>query len=235
MTPSEKITRSQTPPPLSPVLIAGFAVRPLPLALLQPIIGQALKAVLRQHPGLFDRLDQLDSPVYLIDPTDLPFVFLLKPQGEAPTIRAYNNEIGLDATATIRGSLLTLLELLQGEIDGDALFFNRDLIVEGDTEHVVALRNAVDGGEVALTEDILALFGPLSGLARHLMNRADTIFGRARKDLETLRGAFLGPLVKRNEAQAKRIQELEEKVKDLSRGARRSQRRSVKSETPEEK
>ncbi len=43
-------------PPLSPVLLAGVALRPLPPALFQPVLGIAMAIMRRRHPGAFERL-----------------------------------------------------------------------------------------------------------------------------------------------------------------------------------
>jgi len=59
-----------------------------------------------------------------------------------------------------------LIDLLEGRLDGDALFFSRELTVEGDTEAVLLLRNAVDSDEVDLFEDLLSVLGPLAGPLR---------------------------------------------------------------------
>ncbi len=40
--------------------------------------------------------------------------------------------------------MLVLIGLLDGTYDGDALFFTRDLVIEGDTAAVLALRNAIE-------------------------------------------------------------------------------------------
>ena len=58
--------------------------------------------------------------------------------------------------------MLALLGLIDGSYDGDALFFSRDLVVEGDVEAVLALRNAIDDAGVDLVADTAALFGPLA-------------------------------------------------------------------------
>lgn len=39
-------------------------------------------------------------------------------------------------------------------------FFSRDLIVEGDTEAVVCLRNALDDLDGSITDDVARFFGP---------------------------------------------------------------------------
>ncbi len=41
-------------PPLSPGLLAGFALRPLPPELLQPALNAAMTAIHRNHPGIFE-------------------------------------------------------------------------------------------------------------------------------------------------------------------------------------
>lgn len=54
---------------------------------------------------------------------------------------------------------MTLLGMIDGRYDGDALFFTRDLIVEGDTEAVVCLRNALDDVEGNVADDVATFFG----------------------------------------------------------------------------
>ncbi|WP_311768039.1 U32 family peptidase [Zymomonas mobilis] len=64
--------------------------------------------------------------------------------------------------------------MLHGESDGDALFFSRDLKVDGDMSVVVALRNAMDGVGEDLLRDVFSLPEPF----RHLFNRAGGIANR---------------------------------------------------------
>ncbi len=204
MNSSERVT-----PPLSPVLLAGFAIRPLPLALLQPVLDAAMALVRRRHPDVFERLLGLETPVYRIDPVDLPFDFILCPDPAAPKLTAIPGDrpdcTEDRVTAIIRGPLLRLIELLEGRMDGDAMFFSRDLVIEGDTEVVVALRNAVDGAEIDLTADILSLFGPFAGPVRAAVNTANRIASRAARDLETLRDAVLAPSMRRHDAQEAKL------------------------------
>ena len=225
------MTRShRSAPPLSPVLLAGLAMRPLPPALLQPALNAAMTAIHRRHPGVFERLAGLCSPVYLVDPTDLPFMFLLHADPDMPSLTAVPHAEPEEATATIRGPLLTLIELMEGRLDGDALFFSRELVVEGDTEAVVALRNAVDGAEIDVLSDVLSLLGPLSGPARRIADGAGTLFARFSQDLETLRSSLIAPAMRRTDAQAARIRELDEKIATTRRRAPRA--RNGKTKTP---
>lgn len=48
------------------------------------------------------------------------------------------------ADAVVRGPILSLLDLAEGRADGDALFFERGIEVEGDSGLVVALRNSLE-------------------------------------------------------------------------------------------
>lgn len=218
MTKSRQLT-----PPLSPVLFVGFALRPVPRVLLQPFIELAMAAMLRRHRDLFERLQTLKDPIFLIDPVDLPFSFLLRPSLPMPSLRLLEDDHHLlEPTATIRGPLLALLDLLEGRLDGDALFFSRDIVVEGNTEAVVALRNAVDAVEIDVVEDLLSVLGPLAGLARRVVRHGGTLFARSAADLESLRDAFNAPVVRRCGCQAAELRELKTKVWALGRQIRRT-------------
>jgi predicted lipid carrier protein YhbT len=208
-------------PPLSPVLLAGLALRPLPPALLQPVLGLAMATMWRRHRGAFERLSGLGEPVFLIDPIDLPYSFVLRTGARAPSLTAISGGKAVRATATIRGPLLALINLVEGRIDGDALFFSRGLVIEGDTEAVVALRNAVDGAEIDIAADMASLLGPLARPARRLAGAARAVFSRLAGDLETLRRAAIAPAMRRADADAARLDRMDEAIAELKRRMRR--------------
>jgi predicted lipid carrier protein YhbT len=215
------ISSTGMPAPLSPVLLLGLAVRPLPLAPLQPLLGAAMAAVTRKYPNIFERLSGLDNTRFLIDPTDLPFGFLLVADGSAPQLRAVRSGQDHDVAATIRGPLVTLIDMLEGKIDGDAQFFSRALVVEGDTEAVVALRNAVDGSEIDLFRDAMDKLGIFAGPAQRVSGIARKIYDTAMNDLDSLRRAGVAPTERRHDVVAAKIRRLEEKLDTLSQGARK--------------
>ncbi len=139
----------------------GFAsLLPLNFAL-----GRLAASLARRHPALFERLGDQTAKSFMIDPTDMPFVFLLAPRPEAPLLVAARREAASAWDARIAGSLAALLGLVHGAYDGDALFFSRDLVIEGDTAAVLALRNAVDNEELDLVAEGFAPVGPLAALA----------------------------------------------------------------------
>jgi len=213
-------------PPFSPVLLAGFLARPLPLFALQPMLAIALKTLRGRHPGLFERLSGMNSPSFLVDPVDLPFAFVLETDPDSVSLVAISQGHAAQAgtTATIRGPLLALIDLMEGRIDGDALFFKRDLAIEGETEAVVALRNAIDDAEIDLVSDILTLFGPLETPARLAVNGLGALFARATRDMEILRDAVIAPAVRQTETQAAGLRDLERKMESQGKARKRSPR-----------
>ncbi len=218
-------------PPFSPVLLAGLLLRPLPLAPLQPVLNAAMKAIHRRHPEIFERLSCLDEPVYLIDPVDLPFVFILRPDSLRPSLTAMRRSDAQKKaaawTAVIRGPLMSLIGLLEGRRDGDALFFSRELTIEGDTEAVLALRNAVDGAEVDMREDFMAAFGPLAAPLRRAGDGAGALLALVSRDMDLLRDALIAPAMRRSDAQAAKLRRLEERIDRLGRTRRAAARHAA--------
>ena len=145
----------------APPLLA-FALRPLPLPLLSAALTALTRSVAVRHPSLFRRLGSFASTRYVLDPTDLPFVICLSPDATNPQVTLYRN--AQQGDAKIAGPLAALLGMVHGAFDGDALFFSRDLVIEGNTEAVLALRNAIDDAELDLGEELKALSGPFAGL-----------------------------------------------------------------------
>ena len=146
------------PVPTLPRLIAR-ALQPLPLAPLQLALALVLRSVVARHPNIFERLGAHAHKLFGIEPSDLPFAFVLAPHPETPTLIAVRS---LPAGIPIRiaGPLLGLMGLIDGSYDGDALFFSRDLVIEGDVEAVLALRNAIADSGGALVADTAAVVGP---------------------------------------------------------------------------
>ena len=140
---------------LSPAL-AG-----LPLG---PALTRSLRALARRRPGLFDRLGEFAAEKFFIDPVDLGFAFVVVPDGVRATVRATPKDAGGNCGVVIRGPILTLLSLLDGTKDGDALFFNRIISISGRTEAVLALRNAIEDAELT-PADLIGLSGAPGRLA----------------------------------------------------------------------
>lgn len=210
-------------PPFSPVLLLGLALKPLRPALLQPIFDAMLRLVRRRHPDILERMEQFRDKVVCIDPVDLPFAILLEPNPDDPRLTVRRFVDSDEVHATIRGPLETLIALSEGKVDGDSLFFSRQLIIEGDTEVVVALRNAIDGAGIDLVEDMTSMLGPFAQPARRMADAALEAAGHMRANVETLRQSLIAPAVQGAAARDARLAELEAEVKSLRKANRRGQ------------
>jgi predicted lipid carrier protein YhbT len=136
-----------------------------PLSLLNPALTLIANQLARSRPDLFARMGMHAQKTFLIDPADLPFVFTMSPDTSAPQLTAHSRYDKPRYDGAIVGRFAHLLDMIDGSLDGDALFFSRDLKVTGDTEAVVALRNALDDFDGNLVREILGAFGPLAGPA----------------------------------------------------------------------
>ncbi len=161
------------------------AARPTPLALLRgaatvlpPRVVAALAAgvmrsVRRTHPRLVRNLAYLKSATVHILPTDLPYGFELT-VGREPIVLTLIDRHARGADASVAASIATLLDLLEGRIDSDTLFFRRGLIVLGNTAVIVGLRNVLDRDELNIADELTAALGPLgppSRAAARVLNR----------------------------------------------------------------
>jgi O2-independent ubiquinone biosynthesis accessory factor UbiT len=156
--------------PLVPSLL-GRAIGPLPLLPLQLVLNSFLQRVLRRHPQIFERLGPHAKKRFGIKPTDLPLAFVVEAAAPRPRLLV-TRELPADVDPRISASFSNLLALLEGRLDGDALMFSRQLVIEGDVEAVLALRNAIDDGRLDLAAEIGSLFGPLGQPIKRVMGAA---------------------------------------------------------------
>ena len=100
--------RDRLVPPLSPVLLLGMALRHVPLPVFQLPLALAMRAMRRRHGGIFERLGDIDEPVFVIDPVDLPFRFLLRASATQPSLRAIPKDGYVDAKASVLGPFMAV-------------------------------------------------------------------------------------------------------------------------------
>lgn len=141
-----------------PRLMATAHMVPLPIA--ARVADLLLQQVLKIHPKLFDRLGDHDRTRFAFIPSDFSFAFSIRPAER--TLRTFRNGSPIAADATITGPLVLMLALAEGRVDGDAVFFARRLLVSGDMEAVLALRNALDDNEIDLVKTAARFAGPMA-------------------------------------------------------------------------
>lgn len=140
----------------------------VPTRLMEQVAHLMLQRLLAAHPGLFERLDEHREKRFAFAPSDLPLTFVVEPSRRRISIR--RGACPQIADATVRGPIVVLLSLLEGQCDADALFFSRDLSVTGDMEAMLALRNALDDCEIDLPRDLSALGGPFAPVLGRMAN-----------------------------------------------------------------
>lgn len=126
-----------------------------------PLLTLSLRSLAGRRPGIFERLGEYRSACFGIDPVDLAFAFRVVPDGQRSSVRVVSKDGTAGADVLVRGPLLTLLSLLDGTLDGDAMFFSRIISISGRTEAVLALRNTIEDAELR-PSDLLGLHGVLA-------------------------------------------------------------------------
>lgn len=103
----------------------ALAAPPLPLALL-------VRQLMRRYPSLQRRLGKHARRRFLPNLTDLPFLLPLEPGGSAPQASAVSRHRLPACDTCIAAPTSALLGRLRGNLDKAALFFSRNLVIEGD-------------------------------------------------------------------------------------------------------
>jgi O2-independent ubiquinone biosynthesis accessory factor UbiT len=158
--------------------VPELLLAPVPLVLLQPVFSRIALHVAQSRPELFDRLGCHAGRRFLIDPIDLPLVLVLTPRPELPALTVHRRYERPAHDASIAGRFFNLLDMIDGSLDGDALFFSRALRVAGDTEAVVALRNALDDFEGSALESVIGSFGLLAPPATAVLSLLRKVRGK---------------------------------------------------------
>ncbi len=137
----------------APVRLMRAGLRTLPPTMLTALLRGISASLPRNHAPLVRRLARMAPARILFAPTDVPHRFLLSIATHGVTLTLADS--GQVADVTMRGTLITLIDLLESRIDSDTVFFSRALVVSGDTNIAVGFRNTLDGESFNLTHDAL--------------------------------------------------------------------------------
>ena len=137
--------------------LVSSALRPVPLLPLEIFLKQLARSIVARHPDILERIGRTDWLRFGIDPSDVPFSVEIELHRGVVRLRLLRSFDERVLHARITGTLAALVGLVDGEADGDALFFSREIVVTGDIAAVLALRNAVDAAEIELLSEALAL------------------------------------------------------------------------------
>lgn len=139
----------------------------VPLPIVRTVSERIFHQALSKHPDLFDRMGLHRGKRFRFAVTDMGLRFDVQPSAKTIHVHRLGDDMPAVA-ATVAGPLVALLALLEGRVDGDALFFSRTLNVTGDMEAVLALRNALDNCGFDLPKDLSGMAGPFALQFRRL-------------------------------------------------------------------
>lgn len=145
------------------MFLLGFFIKKIPVPVIQFFLNYSMQKMHKKYPRIFEKFDNSTDNTFLIIPTDLPFNFKLTIDPQHPTLKLVNNNYDETVSASIKASIENLLKMFEGNLDGDAAFFSKELIIEGSTAAIVTLRNAIDSEEIDVINDLsenLSLFTP---------------------------------------------------------------------------
>lgn len=149
------------PTPPSTLRLPSFVstlLAPSPRKPMAALLSVLTRRLVERRPELLRRLGTVVHVPIAVVPDDLPHAFLLRLDAHHNCVRICKKSEITAAQAVIKAPMLILLGLLDGTYDGDALFFSRDLRIEGKTDYVLALRNAMDNADLK-PADFLGLSG----------------------------------------------------------------------------
>jgi len=146
--------------------IAAGSIRFLPLAPANLALSLLARRLSRRHGAILERLQPIAGKRFSIKIADLGATLLLTVRPNDVTVKIVRQAPPCDVG--VEGTLPVLIALLEGDLDGDALFFSRDLLINGDTEALLTLRNALDSDDFSLKRELLDLSGPVIPAARQI-------------------------------------------------------------------
>lgn len=205
-----------------PVHLLGHGLNRLPRPLIDRLLARLTRALGTRHPALTNRLAGLDPFVVAVYATDLDFDLEMCWDGTSLTLARSTHAAG----ARVSGPAALLLELVAGRVDGDALFFSGQLTVEGRTDLVVGLRNALDGEDIDPEGLIVDATGLPPRLGRTALRAGNTLLQRARHDWSRLAAGLFAPTSDRVAALEERVASLQKTVRQLDRDLARKTRRA---------
>jgi predicted lipid carrier protein YhbT len=176
--------------------LGGRLGRSLPAGPRDAVLTRIARALAERHPAILQRLAPYSGRMVLIVIDDMGIDLALA-LGTPIHLGLATVAQQRRADAVIRGAWPALLALLEGRADGDALFFSRDIAIEGATDLVLAIRNAIDGAGIDLLRDIAGACGPLAPLVRRTAPAMMNAALRAAGLIDAAHRALLAPALRR--------------------------------------
>lgn len=199
-------------PPFSPWLLLRPAVRVLPDRIMHHVFAQSLRRFHRYYPGVATRLAEISGALFEMNIAEFPCSLYLSIDAGG-NMRMQCNVHSGEPDVRVSGTFQGFVHMLEGTNDGDALFFSRSLHVEGDTEALLTLRNAMDSEDIDFSRLLIPSF--LHGIAGRLGSPLGTLMHAAQEDLTMLADAIRGNVDHRCQAIEVKQQQNSQAIRQL--------------------
>ncbi|MDC7684435.1 SCP2 sterol-binding domain-containing protein [Asticcacaulis sp. BYS171W] len=206
---------------LGALQLFGILLSQVPRSLLERLASELETLLALRHPGLSDRLGEAEGRSYRFVLKDFPIDALAKVEKSRLRIGLLDKSAVAGEDVRVSGRLAALFELLQGERDGDALFFTRDIETSGNTEALLVLRNALESEEIDLFELLSVRWRPFHRTVRQGLTLAAGRLDRLILQFDDLFSQKLSPFELALGAQGRRIADIEKRLQRLDRTARK--------------
>lgn len=217
-------SNSSSIPDFSVSLLLGQLLNPvISRSILQIGIDKLTNLFVKQHPRVISKMAKFTPCRMVLIPIDMPFCFFVEFTPDDLNINIIdNNAFSGDNLTCIKSSLELFVKMLEGNLDGDALFFSRKLSIEGDTTSIVALRNILEAESINIKDDIEETLGVFSKLFYFVNNIACGIYNDVNDNLDIVKTSIIGHVEKKvnyqasiNEKQKGELKKLEKQVGQL--------------------
>jgi len=135
------------------------------------ILNSVANKIYRNHPSMAERLQPIINSSFFVKITNLPFNVFFTIEEKGVAVKALHNSEQPTADLTISSDLTSLVNIFEGDEDGDKLFFSRKLQINGNSEALVTLRNAIDSQDINIVEEISAPFKIFANPAKSVINK----------------------------------------------------------------
>lgn len=116
---------------------------------IKTVVKRGVNTLRKKHPEAMERLSPTYGKTVYSFFTDLNYGVLTKITEQKTEVRKYK-EKKVEADLILKGKFFDLISIIEGKMDGDALFFSRKIEIEGDTEMLITIRNAFDSSDINL-------------------------------------------------------------------------------------
>ncbi len=131
--------------------VPGFILAKSRFKIVSILLQKLVNRIYHNHSSTVECIEPIIGTSFFIRITNLPFNVFFTIEDNCISIEAAKLE-EMTADVCISSDLKSLIDIFEGDNDGDALFFTRKLRVTGNSDALVRLRNACDREDMNIVD-----------------------------------------------------------------------------------